>query len=271
MKFFPVSEAKITRAIVNEFSSWFQEYVTSDVIIAGGGPSGLMAAYDLAKKGVKTLVIESNNFPGGGFWVGGYFMNTLTFRSPSEEILSELSIVHKRVEDGLFVSDGPLTCSKLIAAACEAGAKILNMTRFEDVIYREGRVNGVVINWSAVSALPRAMAALDPVSLESEVVVDATGHDAYVCRSLEKRGLLEMGICGPMDVISSEDGVVEKTGEVLPGLLVCGMSVSTLFGIPRMGPTFGSMLFSGRKAALEAMKLLEKQKDPSLSSEDVQV
>ena len=42
---------------------------------------------------------------------------------------------------------------------------------------------------------------------------------------------------------------MEKTGEIYPGLLVCGMAVSTAYGIPRMGPTFGGMLVSGRKVA----------------------
>ena len=82
-----INEAQISRAIVGEFNKWFKEYIVSDVIIIGGGPSGLMAARDLSNAGFKTLIVESNNYIGGGFWIGGYFMNTLTFRAPAQEIL----------------------------------------------------------------------------------------------------------------------------------------------------------------------------------------
>ncbi|MFC1645979.1 sulfide-dependent adenosine diphosphate thiazole synthase [Candidatus Omnitrophota bacterium] len=244
-----VSEATISRAIVSEFSRWFQDYITSDVIIVGGGPSGLIAARDLATQGFKTLVIEGNNYLGGGFWIGGYLMNTLTFRAPAQKILDELKIPYKEVEQGLFTTDGPNACSKLISATCDAGAKILNMTKFDDVVYRNNKVEGVVINWTPVSALPRQITCVDPISLEAKVVVDATGHDACVCKSLERRNIIKLKDFGPMDVCSSEDLVVEKTGQVHPGLIITGMAVSTVYGIPRMGPTFGGMLFSGRKAA----------------------
>ncbi|MBU4342473.1 MAG: sulfide-dependent adenosine diphosphate thiazole synthase [Candidatus Omnitrophica bacterium] len=247
--FHEVSEAKITRAILREFAGWFEEYITSDVIIVGGGPSGLTAARDLARDGIKTLIIEANNYLGGGFWIGGYLMNTLTFRAPANEILDELKIPYKEAEPGLFTADGPNACSKLISAACDAGVKILNMTKFDDVVLRNSRVEGTVINWTPVSALPRQITCVDPVSLESKIVIDATGHDAHVCRSLEKRNILKLKEFGPMDANTSEDLVVEKTGEIYPGLLVCGMAVSTAYGIPRMGPTFGGMLVSGKKVA----------------------
>lgn len=263
MEFYPVSEAKITRAITREFYSWFEDYIVSDAIIVGAGPSGLMAARDLCRAGVKTLVIESNNYLGGGFWIGGYFMNTLTFRAPAQEILAELNIPHKRVEEGLYTADGPSACSKLIAAACDAGVKVLNLTKFDDVVLRNRRVEGAVINWSPVSALPRAITCVDPVALESKVVIDATGHDAIVCKSLAKRGFLEMSELGAMDVQTSEDLIVEKTGEVFPGLVACGMSVSTLFGVPRMGPTFGAMLYSGRRAAGVVMDIIAREKEPA--------
>ncbi|MBU0548252.1 MAG: sulfide-dependent adenosine diphosphate thiazole synthase [Candidatus Omnitrophica bacterium] len=254
-----ISEAQVSRAIVGEFTRWFTDYIVSDVIIIGGGPSGLIAGRELARDGYKTLIVESNNYIGGGFWIGGYLMNPLTFRAPSQEILDELKIPYKEVEDGLFVADGPNACSKLISASCDAGVRILNMTKFDDVVLRNNRVEGVVINWTPVSALPRAITCVDPISMESKLVIDATGHDAWVCKSLEKRKLLNMETFGPMDINVSEDAVVEKTGEVYPGLLVCGMAVSTVYGLPRMGPTFGSMLYSGKKVAVKAKELLTKQ------------
>ena len=259
--FHKVGEAQISKAILKEFAGWLEDYIISDVIIVGGGPSGLIAARDLAKKNYKVLVLESNNYLGGGFWIGGYLMNTLTFRAPSEGMLKELGIPFKKAEEGLFTADGPHACSKVIAAACDAGVKILNMTRFDDVVYRNKRVEGTVINWSPVAALPRQISCVDPISIESKVVVDATGHDACVCRSLEKRHLLKMKDFGPMDVVSSEDQLVERTGKIFPGLYVTGMAVSTAYGIPRMGPTFGGMLVSGRKVAGLIDKELSGQRD----------
>ncbi len=264
--FYKVGEASISKAILKDFASWFEDYIISDVVIVGGGPSGLIAARDLAKKNYKVLVLESNNYLGGGFWLGGYLMNTLTFRAPAEEMLKELNIPFKKAEEGLFTADGPHACSKVIAAACDAGVKILNMTRFDDVVYRNKRVEGAVINWSPVATLPRQVSCVDPISIESKIVVDSTGHDACVCRSLEKRHLLKMKDFGPMDAVGSEDQVVEKTGKIFPGLYVTGMTVSTAYGIPRMGPTFGGMLLSGRKAAKLISEELSSQKNAKKSS-----
>ena len=88
------------------------------------------------------------------------------------------------------------------------------------------------------------------------MVIDATGHDAVVARTLADRGVMELPGCAPMWVERSEDAVVEHTGEIHPGLVAIGMSVSTVFGLPRMGPTFGAMLISGKKGAECAAELL---------------
>jgi len=90
---------------------------------------------------------------------------------------------------------------------------------------------------------------VDPIALETKVVIDSTGHDACVVKKMEERGLIETRGFGGMWVEESEDLVVEHTGKVHDGLVVTGMAVSTTYGLPRMGPTFGSMLMSGRKGA----------------------
>jgi len=53
--------------------------------------------------------------------------------------------------------------------------------------------------------------------------------------------------------------VVEKTGEVCPGLYVAGMAVAALHGTPRMEPIFGGMLLSGEKAAKLITERLKKR------------
>jgi thiamine thiazole synthase len=257
-KFAQVGEKEVTRAIIEEFAKQFKDYVESDVIIIGAGPSGLMAGKELAERGVKTFIVERNNYLGGGFWIGGYLMNKLTVRDPGQEVLTELKIPFQKYTKGLYVDDGPHACSKLIAATCDAGAKFANMTIFDDLVLREdNKVCGVVVNWTPVTALPREITCVDPVALESKIVVDATGHDAQVVGKLEERGLFKRPGFGAMWVERSEDLVVEHTKEVHPGLIVCGMSVTTTFGLPRMGPTFGAMLLSGKKAAEIILKLLK--------------
>jgi thiazole biosynthesis enzyme len=259
--FSAVGEKEVTQAIVSSFSEELLEYTDSDCLVIGGGPSGLMLARETASRGLKTLVVERNNYCGGGFWIGGYLMNKLTIRHPAEEVLDELGIPYKKVSDSLCVADGPHACSRLVAAACDAGAKILNMTAFDDVVLREGnRVAGAVINWTAVSTLPRQISCVDPIALTAKVVVDATGHDAFVLQALQRRGLFETKGYGAMWIEKSEDQVVEYTAEVHSGLIVVGMAVSTAFGLPRMGPTFGAMLLSGKKGAEIVLEKLEARR-----------
>jgi thiamine thiazole synthase len=218
-----------------------------------------MSGRELAKEKLKILIVERNNYFGSGFWTGGYLMNKVTVREPGQEILSELGVPFDEVSKGLYVADGPHGSSKFIAAACDAGVKFANMTVFDDVALREGnKVAGVVVNWTPIQALPREISCVDPVALESKIFIDATGQDASVVKKLEERGIIKTVGFGAIWVERSEDLVVEHTGEVHPGLIVAGMSVTTTYGLPRMGPTFGAMLLSGKKAAEVVLKKLGK-------------
>lgn len=254
-----ITESDITNAIVSNFFEDMKQFAETDVIIVGGGPSGLMAAREIAKLKKDVVVIERNNYLGGGFWIGGYLMNTITIRSPGQEVLEELQIPYKEFKKDLYTLPGPHACSKLIASACDAGVKFLNMTSFDDIIFKHDRVNGIVINWTPVSSLPRQITCVDPIALKSKVVIDATGHDAVVVKKLEERGVIDkLPGHGSMWVEKSEDLVVEKTGVVHPGLIVVGMAVSTTYGLPRMGPTFSAMLFSGKKGGNIALEQLSE-------------
>ncbi|MDX1533476.1 MAG: sulfide-dependent adenosine diphosphate thiazole synthase [Nitrosopumilaceae archaeon] len=253
-----VREVEITRAIATEFNSVLLDRADSDVIVIGAGPAGLTASRELSNMGFKVLVIEQNNYLGGGYWLGGYMMNPVTVREPAQKVWEELGVPFKKVGDGLYLTPGPHAVSKLIAGACDAGVKFLNLTKFDDLVLKNGRVAGIVVNWMPVSALPRNITCVDPVALESKIVIDASGHDSVAVKRLVDRGLVEWKGMNPMYVDEGEDQVVHKTGEVFPGLVAAGMSVTETHGLARMGPTFGSMLFSGKKAAeITAAKIKE--------------
>src|SRR5574338_936890 len=256
--FADVREVEITRAIANEFHDVLINYADSDVIIIGAGPAGLTAGRELALMGFKTLIIEQNNYLGGGYWLGGYMMNPVTVRAPAQKIWDELGIPYKKAAEGLYITAGPHAVSKLIAATCDAGVKFLNLTKFDDLILKYGRVSGLVVNWMPVSALPRNITCVDPVALEAKMVIDASGHDSVAVKRLVDRKLVEWKGMDPMWIDDGENRVVYKTGELFPGLVISGMSVTENYGLARMGPTYGSMLLSGKKAAeVTAAKLKE--------------
>jgi thiazole biosynthesis enzyme len=259
--FSDITEKDITRTIASMFNETLIEYSDSDIIIIGAGPAGLIAGRHLARSGLKTLIIEQNNYLGGGYWVGGYMMNPVTVRAPAQEIWDELGVPYRKVADGLYATWGPHACSKLIAATCDAGARFLQLTKFDDLILKKGRVSGVVVNWMPVSALPRNITCVDPVALESDLVIDASGHDSVAVKRLMGLGYVNWKGMDPMWVEDGEDSVVNRTDEIFPGLIAAGMSVTETYGLARMGPTFGSMLLSGQKAAGIALEKLRHLPD----------
>lgn len=257
----PLREADITRTIAREYYKEFDQMIESDVLIVGAGPSGLVCGRDLASSGYKVVIVEQLNHLGGGFWNGGYLMNKATIAHPAQEILEKIGVPVKKISKEMYIVDPPHATAKLIASAYDAGVKVMNMTKVVDLVLRGGknRLEGLVVNWYPLEAMGHDAAHVDPIALESKIVVDATGHDAVTLQLLARRNLYaNIPGNGAMWVDRSEEMVMEKTGEVYPNLFVVGLSVAAVYGTPRMGPAFGAMLLSGRKGAELIRKKLKR-------------
>ena len=251
-----LKESDVTKTIVRGFLNDFLEYTNSDVIVVGGGPCGTTAAMLLAREGVKTLIIEKDVKAGGGMWQGGMLFPKMVVEEPASIFLESFGIKLKK-EGELYTADSYYVSSKLLSLAFEHGAKMFNSVRFQDVIYREDGIKGVVINWDQVAHLTANC--VDPLALESKVVIDATGHNAEVAKIVsEKIGLKDkfVGREGSMWMEKAELATVQNTKEIFPNLIVAGMAANGVAGLPRMGPIFGGMFLSGIKAAkLALMKI----------------
>lgn len=247
-----VSEIQVTKAIMNEFLEDFtQNILDSDVVVVGSGPCGVAAAKYAAEKGHKTVMIERNLYAGGGMWQGGYLMPKNTVKAPAHKILEECGVAMKDMGDGLFVCDSFDMVSKMLASACSSGVKLLNSTNVDDLILKDDRVEGVVIQWFPAKQMPPFMTCMDPIAIRSKVVIDATGHDSVLVKRLseQRSGIPKPKGCGSLWVDEAEKQTVELTHEIYPGLIVAGMAATSTYGAPRMGPIFSGMLLAGKRAA----------------------
>ncbi|MCD4740748.1 sulfide-dependent adenosine diphosphate thiazole synthase [archaeon] len=253
-----LDETKITKAIIEESTARFLDSLHVDVAIAGGGPSGLIAAKYLAEQNKKVALFERKLSLGGGMWGGGMMYPTIVVQEEAKPILNEFGIKSKERE-GQYTADSIEAVAKLIAGATDAGAKLFNCISVEDVMIRENKINGFVLNWSTVDI---AGLHVDPLTIEAKYCIEATGHPLEVCKVVQRKvGKLNT----PTGKIEGEKSmwagkaerlVVENTKEVYPGLYVTGMAANAVFGAPRMGPIFGGMLLSGKKVAEDILARL---------------
>ena len=246
-------EIDITRGIIENHVEDLMQSLKSDVVIVGAGPSGLVAGGFLAEMGINVTILEKKLAPGGGIWGGGMGYKYVIIQDEAKSVLDDYEIPSKPFEDNLHAVDALALASGLIFGAAKRGAKIFNLVVVEDLLVREGRVNGVVINntFAMMNHFP-----VDPITMEAKAVVDATGHDHDIVRTFSNKNDVSLNTpngkpLGERSMFAepAEDAVVTNTTEVYPGLYVCGMSTAAVYGGYRMGPIFGGMLLSGRKLA----------------------
>jgi len=257
----PISEIDVTRGILEGFSKDFLASLQLDVAVVGGGPSGMTCAYYLAREGLNVSVFERNLHVGGGMWGGGMLFPRIIIQESARDILTGFGVKLEPFKEGYYVADSVETVSKVTAAAIDAGVKVWVGISVEDVLIREeSKITGVVLNWRAVEL---ANLHVDPLAVEAKVVVDATGHEANVVRTIARKipgcrlNTDSGGVVGemPMWAEVGESVIVENTREVYPRLLVAGMAANAVYGSPRMGAIFGGMFLSGEKCAQLAVQL----------------
>ena len=151
-------------------------------------------------------------------------MNKATICDPAQDICKnwESPANPSKIVKACIWSTRPMH-GRVIAAAYAAGAKVLNLTKVVDLILRQdGDLEGIVVNNTTAEMAGHDLIHVDPIALESKVVVDATGHDAVIVDLLHRRKVhTSVPGNGAMWVSRSEEEVVERTGEVYPQLF-CG-------------------------------------------------
>jgi len=252
-----ISDLEVSRLITQDYFDELNDSLDSDVIIVGAGPSGLVAGYTLAQQGAKVVIMEKRLSPGGGIWGGGKGFNRVVLERGVSKILDEIDI-RAAERGGYLVVPSVLLAAALVKKTVESGVRLLNLFSVEDVYFDKDRqVAGVVVNDSAYKTTNLHV---DPLTFTSKVVMDSTGHEAVVLGCLAKRGIVQIKGEDTMNAQCGEEGVLEGTMEVYPGLIVTGMACAQYYGTPRMGPIFGGMLLSGKKAAAIAAQKLAASK-----------
>jgi hypothetical protein len=151
--------------------------ITADVLVVGGGPSGIIGAQAAAEDGLKVVLIESRSFLGGNMTIGLPVLGFLGQKG--NQIISGLP---QKFIDRLRVLDAasehrpcPLHMGitlvepeavKLVAFDMlrESGVEVLLYTIFAGVIMDNDRLNGVIIESKAGRE-----------AILAKVVIDCTG------------------------------------------------------------------------------------------------
>ncbi|MEJ5265279.1 MAG: sulfide-dependent adenosine diphosphate thiazole synthase [Bacteroidales bacterium] len=255
-------EQLISSGIVSSYFEKLRNNLQVDVAIVGGGPSGLVAGYYLAKSGYQVCLYERKLAPGGGMWGGAMMFNQIVVQKEALGIIQDFAIDYQMYQGNLYIIDSVQATGSLIYHASKAGCTIFNCISIEDVVLKNNAVNGLVINWAPVH---RERMHVDPIIILAKAVIDGTGHDCEVVRTLERKNGVQLNtvtgkVMGErsLSVEEAEKTTIENTKEIFPGLFITGMAANGVCGSFRMGPIFGGMLLSGKKVAQLVIDHLKK-------------
>jgi hypothetical protein len=142
-----------------------------DVLVIGGGMTGVAAALAAARQGARTMIVEQFNCLGGVATSGGHNeLSTYNAWSSQTRVLGgipyELGLQVQRDEEGV-IENGELffdteamkvTLDRLVA---KAGIDVLYYTLFADTLVKDGKVWGVVVQNKSGRQAIRARQVID--------------------------------------------------------------------------------------------------------------
>ncbi|NPA24045.1 MAG: FAD-dependent oxidoreductase [Crenarchaeota archaeon] len=163
------------------------------MVIIGAGPAGLGAAYELAKRGFKVVVLERGKRPGSKNLYGGrIYLTAISKVSP--DLCKEMSNLGRRVVRERIMLTHSKTCMSIEIETDEwSGGIVTSLTRFVEWLSQKVEEAGAYIVTSAkVDALhvhgnKTSGVRCGSDNILAEVVIDAEGVNRIL---LEKSGLV---------------------------------------------------------------------------------
>ena len=235
----------------------------SKVIVIGGGPAGMIAAYAAAGIGHEVLLLEQNEKLGKKLYITGkgrcnitnasdmdnLFANVMSNRKflysafytfDNEQVVAffEDQGLHTKVERGnrVFpVSDHSSdVIAALVRALKEKNVKVMLYTKVQEPDIRDGVVHGVIL--------------ADGKRIPADDVIVATGGISYPSTGSTGDGYRMAKDCGHSLIESTPALVPFETKEEwvkdLQGLSLRNVAVSIYNGKKRLYEDFGEMLFT---------------------------
>jgi ribulose 1,5-bisphosphate synthetase/thiazole synthase len=179
-----------------------------DVIVCGGGPSGMNAAISARRNGASVLLIEATGLLGGNSvlsLVGPW----MTYHNDGRQIVRGIAqeMVERLIKDQLSLGhlSDPLAFCDTITPIDAEGVKALFFDMIDEAdidLLLHAQVMGAIMEESRIRGI-RVMTKSGEMSFEADVVIDATGDaDVAVHAGAETmHGRQEDGLAQPMTMI----------------------------------------------------------------------
>ena len=230
-----------------------------DVIIVGGGITGAGTARDCARRGMKVLLVEKNDFTNGATGRNHGLLHSgaryaVTDQESAQECIKE-NMTLRRVArhcveetDGLFITlpEDSLDYQNTFVEACtKAGI------RADIISPEEARRIEPAVNPSLIGAVRVPDASIDPFRLTTANIIDAKRHGAEVRTYVEVVGfIIENGVMKGVKLRDNRTGEQSEAHSrlVINAAGIWGQPVAQMAGVKiNMFPAKGTLLIFGHR------------------------